>query len=104
MDRVALVTGTSSGIGLHTSILLAQAGFSVVATMRDVSRADALGQAASDAGVVLDIRQLDVQNDQSVTTCVEEVVRRHGRIDLLVNNAGSGFLATFEETSFDDLS
>ncbi len=53
---LALVTGTSSGIGLHTAIGLAKAGVSVIATVRDTSRADALRSAASEAGVELDIR------------------------------------------------
>jgi len=104
MSSIALVTGTSSGIGLHTSVLLAQAGFTVVSTMRDPAKGDALRREASAAGVSLDVRPLDVQDASSVAACVDDVMRTHGRIDVLVNNAGSGFLATLEETSFDDLS
>jgi NAD(P)-dependent dehydrogenase (short-subunit alcohol dehydrogenase family) len=104
MSSIALVTGTSSGIGLHTSVLLAQAGFTVVSTMRDPAKGDALRREASAAGVSLEVRALDVQDASSVAACVDHVMRTHGRIDVLVNNAGSGFLATLEETSFDDLS
>jgi NAD(P)-dependent dehydrogenase (short-subunit alcohol dehydrogenase family) len=103
MSAVALVTGTSSGIGLHASVLLAQAGFTVVATMRNTRSAGALMAEAKGAGVELDVRQLDVQDAESVNQCVRATVAAHGRIDLLVNNAGSGFLAAFEETSFRDL-
>ncbi len=103
MKAVALVTGTSSGIGLFTAVQLAEAGFAVVATMRNPSKAEALKAAAAAAGVELDVRALDVQDAGSITACVNGVLGDYGRIDLLVNNAGSGFLATFEETSFEQL-
>ena len=103
MKSVALVTGTSSGIGLFTAVQLAQAGFSVVATMRNPAKAEALKAEAVAAGVELDVRALDVQDAASITACVNGVLGDYGRIDLLVNNAGSGFLATFEETSFEQL-
>lgn len=103
MSKVALVTGTSSGIGLFTAVQLAQAGFSVVATMRNPAKADALKAEAAAAGVTLEVRALDVQDDASVESCVRGIVADHGRIDLLVNNAGSGFLGAFEETSLAEL-
>ncbi len=103
MQSVALVTGTSSGIGLFTAVQLAQAGFSVVATMRNPAKAGALQAEAAAAGVELDVRALDVQDAASITACVNGVLGDYGRIDLLVNNAGSGFLATFEETTFEQL-
>jgi NAD(P)-dependent dehydrogenase (short-subunit alcohol dehydrogenase family) len=103
MSGIALVTGTSSGIGMHTAVLLAQAGFTVVATMRSPGKSGALLAHAASAGVTLDVRALDVQNANSVAECVSGVVAAHGRIDLLVNNAGSGFFATMEETSFEEL-
>lgn len=101
--KIALVTGTSSGIGLSTSVQLAQHGFTVVATMRDTTKADMLQAQAREAGVSIDIRQLDVQDDASVTNCVQEVIQTYGRIDLLVNNAGAGYLGTLEQTSMQDL-
>ncbi|MEQ1727873.1 MAG: SDR family oxidoreductase [Vicinamibacterales bacterium] len=103
MKAVALVTGTSSGIGLFTAVQLAQAGFTVVATMRNTAKADALKAEAATAGVELDVRALDVQDAASVTACVNGVLGDYGRIDLLVNNAGSGFLGTLEETTFEQL-
>lgn len=99
MTRVALVTGTSSGIGLHTAVHLAQAGWTVVATMRNTAKSGPLREAAGAAGVALDVRELDVQSDGSITSCVDAVIAAHGAIDVLVNNAGSGFLGTLEETS-----
>lgn len=99
MRPIALVTGTSSGIGLHSAITLAQAGFSVIATLRNPQRAHDLSHAAQQAGVTIDIQAMDVQNEASVQECVHDVIARHGRIDLLLNNAGSGFFGTLEETS-----
>lgn len=103
MSRIALVTGTSSGIGLEAAVHLGKAGFTVVATMRNVAKAGSLRQAAEAAGVALDIRALDVQNDESIAACVADVVAAHGRIDVLVNNAGSGFLGTLEDTSLQEV-
>ena len=103
MSRIALITGTSSGIGLDTAVHFAQAGFTTVATMRDLTKSEPLQARALAAGVALDIRRLDVQSDESVSACVREVLAQHGRIDVLVNNAGSGYLGTMEQTSAEAL-
>lgn len=102
-EKIALVTGTSSGIGLSTAVQLAQHGFTVIATMRDTQKADPLEAQARQSGVKLDIRTLDVEDATSVTTCVQEVIQKYGRIDLLVNNAGAGYLGTLEQTPMSDL-
>lgn len=99
MPPVALVTGTSTGIGLSTAILLAHQGFEVVATLRDSTRAEALKARAVQEGVKLHVRTLDVSSDTSTQGCVRDVLQAHGRIDLLVNNAGAGYLATLEQVS-----
>ena len=101
--KVALVTGTSSGIGMHAAVHLAQAGFRVFATMRDTGKSAALLDLASRADVTVEIKRLDVQDGASIGRCVTEVVQAGGRIDVLVNNAGSGFLGTLEETSLENL-
>ena len=80
MTRIALVTGTSSGIGLHTAVGLAQAGLSVVATVRDTSRADALRDAADAAGVTLDIRALEVTDADAAAGLIADL----GVVDVLV--------------------
>jgi NAD(P)-dependent dehydrogenase (short-subunit alcohol dehydrogenase family) len=100
--RTALVTGTSSGIGLSTAIALAKAGFDVIATMRDLSKADALRQRANQEDVNLEVIALDVQDDASVTNAVRETLERHGRLDVLVNNAGAGHVGTLEQTSLEE--
>lgn len=100
---IALVTGTSSGIGLATAVELAERGYHVVATMRDVSRSHTLMSAAAGRGVHLEVRPLDVVDDDSVATCVADVLGRHGGVDLVVNNAGVGCTGTLEELSTTDL-
>jgi NAD(P)-dependent dehydrogenase (short-subunit alcohol dehydrogenase family) len=99
MAPIALVTGTSTGIGLSTAIHLAHKGFEVVATLRNPARAEALKARAAAENVRLHVRELDVQSEASVHACVDDVLKTHGRIDLLVNNAGAGFLGTLEQTS-----
>jgi NAD(P)-dependent dehydrogenase (short-subunit alcohol dehydrogenase family) len=101
--KVALVTGTSSGIGLYSAVMLAEAGYSVVATMRNTAKATALQDLARQHKVEIDVRQLDVEDEASVTACVNGVVATYGKIDLLVNNAGAGYLGSLEQTSMADL-
>ncbi len=91
--KVALVTGASSGIGAATAERLAKAGYKVFGT----SRRGGQGGKRS-----FEMLPLDVTNDESVGAAVSEVVRRDGRIDLLVNNAGFGVApAGAEESSLD---
>ena len=104
-DKIALITGASSGFGLLTSIELAKAGFRVVATMRDLSRRDRLDQAATAAGVAaqLDIRALDVTNFDALPAFVDAVVRDHSRLDVLVNNAGFAVAGFAEDIKLEEL-
>ncbi|KQX08399.1 SDR family NAD(P)-dependent oxidoreductase [Leifsonia sp. Root60] len=101
-ESIVLITGTSSGIGLATAVAAAAAGARVVATMRDVTRAGRLQDAARDAGVQVDIRALDVTDAAAVGAVVDAVVAEHGRIDVLVNNAGAGHVGTIEQDSVDE--
>ena len=100
---ISLITGTSSGIGLEIALQAAAAGHTVIATMRDLSKAGTLRDAASAAGVTVDIRQLDVTDAESIADCVASVLADHGRIDALVNNAGAGHVGTIENESLDDV-
>ena len=103
MTRVAVVTGTSSGIGLSASVLLARSGFKVVATMRNMEKRAALDARSAKLGVSVDVRRLDVQDQASVDDCINGILKTYGRLDLLVNNAGVGFLGTMEQTSVEHL-
>src|ERR1700722_18056786 len=97
MNRVVVVTGSSSGIGLATALAFAQAGDAVVATVRDPSRADDLRAAVAEAALEVEVVGLDVTDDDAVTRVMRDVLARHGRVDVLVNNAGAPFAATLEE-------
>lgn len=88
---VVLITGCSSGFGLGLAIDLAHHGFSVVATMRDLERRAELDARAHESAVSLDVRSLDITSQDSISAGVEHVMRAHGRIDALVNNAGFSF-------------
>jgi NAD(P)-dependent dehydrogenase (short-subunit alcohol dehydrogenase family) len=102
--KVALITGSSSGIGLLTAIEFAQNGYSVVATMRDLGRSGRLEEAAQKAGIrdKLDLRQLDVANFDSIPGVIDSIVRDHGRIAVLVNNAGFSVAGFGEDLKLGD--
>jgi NAD(P)-dependent dehydrogenase (short-subunit alcohol dehydrogenase family) len=103
--KIAVVTGSSSGIGLLTTIEFATNGYTVVATMRDLARSGRLEEAAQKAGVRerLDLRQLDVTRFDTLPGVVDEIVRDHGRIDVLVNNAGMSVAGFIEDLSVDEI-
>ncbi|MFF4572966.1 SDR family oxidoreductase [Streptomyces sp. NPDC001410] len=97
--KVVLITGTSSGIGLAAAVSAARAGWTTVATLRDLSRSDALRKAAAEAGVEVDIRRLDVTDEASITSAIDGVLADYGHLDAVVNNAGAGHLGTLENES-----
>jgi len=101
MTRV-LITGCSSGIGLAAAVEFAGRGCDVVATMRDLGRADALRDALAAAECAADIHVLDVADDESVATGVAAVLADVGGIDVVVSNAGVGIDGTTEELSIAD--
>jgi NAD(P)-dependent dehydrogenase (short-subunit alcohol dehydrogenase family) len=103
MSPVALITGTSTGIGLSSAVAAAKHGFTVVATLRDPAKDGPLRAAAEAAGVTLDVRPLDVVDDAAVDACIEAVVADHGSLDVLVNNAGRGFVGTIEQVSMEEM-
>jgi len=104
-EKIAVITGTSSGIGLLCAIELARKGFGVVASMRDLGRRERLDEAARAAGVApaLDVRRLDVTEFDSLAPFVEDVVRDHGRIDVLVNNAGFAMAGFAEDMQVEEI-
>ena len=103
MEKVILITGTSSGIGLETAIMLAEQGHKVYATMRDLNKRSALENEAEKRNAKLHVRQLDVQNEKSIQACVDEIIAKEHRIDVLINNAGAGFIKPMEQASMDEI-
>lgn len=89
-----VITGTSSGLGLATALELARAGHTVFATMRDPSASARLAEIAAQERLPLEIRQLDVDSDDSVRQCFAAIDRP---IDVLVNNAGVETHGSIEE-------
>lgn len=94
-----LVTGTSSGLGLETSVYLAERGFRVFATMRDPSRRGRLDAEAARRKVDVEVLPLDVTDRASVRSAVSTVVERAGGLYGLVNNAGIQLRGYFEDMS-----
>jgi len=104
-EKIALITGCSSGFGLVTSIEMAKAGFRVVATMRNLERREALDQAAAAAHLtgLIDVRALDVTNFDILPGFVHTVVGDFGRVDVLVNNAGFAVAGFAEDIRLEEL-
>ncbi len=98
---VVLITGCSSGIGLHTAVAFAKNGDTVVASMRNPSKSQALKGAATAAGVEIEVIALDVTDDASASAAVADVLARHGHIDVLINNAGVGLSGPVEDFPMD---
>ncbi len=94
---VAVVTGANSGIGRATAIYLAQNGYRVFGTVRNIDKATKAIAMASAVGVDIEWVELDIADDQSVTNGFVDIMQRTERIDVLVNNAGVGGNAVVEE-------
>jgi len=86
---IALVTGTSSGIGLATAVALARAGHTVAATMRNLDGGTEIRKIIAQEKLPITLTALDVDDDASVRNAFAKVVALHGPIDILVNNAAS---------------
>ncbi|GAB2887763.1 SDR family oxidoreductase [Microbulbifer echini] len=98
MSKVVLITGTSTGLGLSLAIKMAELGYCVYATMRDLAKATPL-QEAAERGAGLKVLPLDVQNMDTIQRCVDTIIREQGHIDILINNAGAGFVKSTEMAS-----
>ena len=102
MEKVALVTGSSSGIGYETSLSLAREGYFTYATMRDLKKADAIKKIAVNENLPLKVIELDVDYEDSVEDAIKSIIEEKQRIDVLVNNAGWGIWGTVEDVSIEE--
>ncbi|MGI9009816.1 MAG: SDR family oxidoreductase [Nitrososphaeraceae archaeon] len=101
-QNIALVTGSSTGIGFETSLLLARNGFYTYATMRDTRKSDNIEKIANNENLPLKVLSMDVDNDDSVKNAIYKILDEKKKIDILVNNAGYGLFGALEEISIDE--
>jgi NAD(P)-dependent dehydrogenase (short-subunit alcohol dehydrogenase family) len=99
---VVVITGCSSGIGLASAVRFAREGWTVVATMRDLSRSKPLRDALTKADVRADFRRIDVTSDESVGATMATILADHGVVDVVIGNAGIGSDGTTEELSVEE--
>ena len=102
-QKIAVVTGSSSGIGLETALHLAKNGFKTYATMRNTNKSDEIKQRSQSENLPIEILQLDVTDDASVTNAINSIVEKEGQINVLVNNAGYAILGSVEDISPEEL-
>lgn len=103
MAKVAVVTGSSSGIGYETSLLLARNEFVTYATMRNLKKSTDLQEIAAKERIPLKVLPLDVNDDTSVSNAIDTIIKENGRIDVLVNNAGYNMFGSLEELTIDEV-
>jgi len=102
MEKVALVTGCSSGVGLETALALARDGYHTFASMRNTGKAGELEQVVKKESLSIDVIELDVDKEESIVSAIKKVVTDGERLDVLVNNAGYGQFGCTEDLSVDD--
>ena len=102
-EKIAVVTGSSSGIGFETSLLLAKNGFRTYATVRNPDKAKAIRDISDKGELPIRVVELDVDSDKSVEDAIDRINDESKRIDLLVNNAGYSLFGALEDLSMDEI-
>lgn len=95
--KVAIITGSSTGIGYVTSLYMARNGFKTYATMRNLEKAKGLMETKDNEKLPIEIIKLDVNSDESVNESIKKIIDQNDRIDVLVNNAGYDVAGALEE-------
>jgi len=103
MDKVAIVTGSSSGIGFETALALAREGHHTYATMRDTKKGDKILDIAKKENLQIRVIELDVNKEDTIKKAVEVITGEKKRIDVLVNNAGYFLVGCLEDLTISDL-
>ena len=102
MEKVAVVTGTSSGIGFETALALAREGYYTYATMRDTAKSDKIKELGKKDNLKISVLELDVDDESSVKNAIRKILDQKQRIDILVNNAGWGLWGCVEDVTVDE--
>ena len=103
MEKVALVTGSSSGIGFETALSLARENYFTYASMRNTSKAGKIQEIAKKENLNLKVIELDIDKEDSIKSAVKKIQEQKGRIDVLVNNAGYGLFGCLEDITMEEL-
>lgn len=101
--KVALVTGSSSGIGYETALMLARNGFDTYATMRNTNKSKEITEIAKKENLPLRVLKLDVTDDGSVDDAINNILNEKKSIEAVVNNAGYGLMGSIEDSSLDEI-
>ncbi len=102
-QKVSIVTGSSSGIGLETALTLARNGYFTYATMRNPEKDAPIRNALKKENLPIKVIQLDIIDDESLKNAIDQVTSEAGRIDVLVNNAGYGLVGALEELTMGEI-
>jgi NAD(P)-dependent dehydrogenase (short-subunit alcohol dehydrogenase family) len=102
-QQIAVVTGSSTGIGFETSLLLARNGLYTFATMRDISKGNLIEKMAKEENLPLEVLCLNVDNSYSVKETIQKIHNKRKQIDILVNNAGYGLFGALEDISIEEI-
>ena len=102
-QKVAVVTGSSSGIGFETSLTLARSGFLTYATMRNLGKGATIKSVAAEEGLPIHVVQLNVTEERSINDAIHSIKSDVGKIDVLVNNAGYGLNGAFEDLAMEEI-
>lgn len=103
MEKIAVVTGSSSGIGFETALALARNGYYTYATMRDTNKGTKIIDVAKKENLTIEVLELDVDKESSTRKTIEKILQDKKKIDVLVNNAGYGLFGCLEDLTIEDL-
>ena len=103
MEKIAIVTGSSSGIGFETALALARDGYYTYATMRDTKKGSKILEVAKKENLKIEVLHLDVDKEDTIKSSISKIIDDKKRIDVLVNNAGYFLVGCLEDLSTDDM-
>lgn len=103
-NRVVVITGCTSGIGLETAILCGQKGHTVYATVRNYTRSTHLKERIRECGLTnVSVLEMDVSSTNSIDHAVAEIIKKNSNIDVLFNNAGFMVMGSLEDLTVNEI-